>query len=291
MPKQLKPFTDWMRADDGGQLSVGVGVDRENNVLRGFVVAQEGPFKTPGRGAFDLKSLESIVTLMKKSGDLGTRSRFTHPSLSADGLGTFLGRAKSPRIDTVTVQRESGPVQLKAVRADLHFDKTALDVPVGGGKPRGVYVMDLAESDPDALSSSIVVRADREQQLDAKTNKPAVDAQGKPLPPLWRPLAIRASDIVDTGDAVDGLLSAGGLSIEGLSDAIVRKGSALLNEAFPDQPRDVVEARLTAWLDRYLELRYGDAEDDSNDDAPPEPAKASKLATMRRRLELLKLSA
>lgn len=222
----------WLRADTLGPL---VDVDRKNKILRGFVVAQEGPFKTPGRGEFDLDGLKSIVTLMNAP-TLGVKSRFSHPTLSDDGIGKFLGRARGAFLDR------------DRVRADLHLDPSSFDTPSGN---LGGYVLDLAESDSDALSSSLVLDADEEFRVDTK-GRALEDGDGTPLPPLWRPQRIHATDIVDTGDAVDGLLSA-----DSLPDAAVRQGAALLDRAFAGQPRDVIEARCQAWLKRYLEYREG----------------------------------
>ena len=249
MPR-LEAETDWLRVRSSGA----IGVDREARVLRGYVVALHGPFKAKGRGEFDERSLSQIVHLMGAN-EAGTKARLSHPTLSSDGIGSFLGRAKSPRLSSATVQRGGQKVEIPAVRADLHFDATAFETPRGN---LAKYVMDLAESDPEALSSSLVLRADREQRLDAK-KQPLRDEKGERLPPLWRPTAIHATDIVDTGEAVDGLLSAGGA----LPDSIVRLGAELIDEAFPDAPRDVVAARLNAWLAEYLSARYGD------DDSPP----------------------
>lgn len=212
-----------------------IGVDREQNVIRGYVVAQEGPFKTPGRGEFDRDGLRSIVRLMNAS-RLGVKSRFAHPTLSDDGLGKFLGRAKNARMDT------------NRVRADLWLDETSFDTPSGN---LGKYVLDLAESDSEALSSSLVIDADQEYRRD-KNGRPLENEKGEPLLPLWRPLAVFASDIVDEGDAVDGLLSVGALP-----DAAVREGAALLDRAFAGQSREVVKARALSWLNRYLDFRFG----------------------------------
>lgn len=274
----LPAESEWLRASFSGRPDI--GVDRENNVLRGYVVAQEGAFKSAGRGAFDEKSLKSLRALANAKGAQGLKSRFTHPTLSGDGLGSFLGRAKNPRMDSVTVERDGKKVLLHALRADLHFDKTALEESPRGGKPLGLYVMDLAESDPDALSSSIVVTADQEEQLDPKTKRPLMDAAGEPLPPLWRPKKLHASDIVDTGDAVDGLLSAQ-LGIEGLGDETVRRASELLSKAFPGASRDVVKARVESWLSKYLSYRFGDEEDE------PAPVPAVSHDIARRRLKLM----
>ena len=240
-----------------------VGVDRQLNAIMGYVVAQEGPFKSEGRGEFDAKSLRQIVKLMKTTPrgtprKLGVKSHFAHPTLSDDGIGKFLGRVRRPYIDKITTDEtaEDGTFkELEVVRGDLYFDKTALEEPVGGGKPLGAYVMDLAESDPDALSSSLVLSVEQEYRLDGKGHH-AVDENGRELPPLWRPTAIYGSDLVDEGDAVDGLLSAQ-LNIDGLPDAALRRGCELLDKHFPEKSREFIRERCAAWLERYLTRRFG----------------------------------
>lgn len=226
----------WLRA---GVQSSPVGVDRERKVIHGYVVAERGPFKTPGRGEFNDEGLTQIVSLMNaKAG--GVKSRFAHPSLSGDGIGKFLGRAKGARVDG------------GKVRADLHLDPSSFSTPDGN---LGGYVMDLAESDPDAFGSSLVLQVDQKFRVNEK-NERVTDDDGEPLPPLWYPTAIHASDVVDEGDAVHGgFLSQ--LSADDLPDAAVRKGAELLDRVFAGVPREVVEARCSAWLKRYLELRYG----------------------------------
>lgn len=246
--------------------SVGASVDRQANILRGYVIAQEGPFKSEGRGEFDKESLEALVKLGSTK-PAGLKSRFTHPDMSSDGLGNFLGRAKNLRMDFATDARTGKRVN--AVRGDLHFDSTALDTPPKGGKPLGVYVMDLAESDPDALSSSIVVKANQEFRQ-KKDGTLETDEAGEPLPPLWRPYELHASDIVDTGDAVDGLLS-----IDDLPASTLWKGELLLNQLFDGKPREFVEQRLASFAKRYLDRTYGE----------PEPAvPAPRLAAARERM-------
>lgn len=255
---EVKP--NWLKADSKGRP---VGVDKENNVLRGYVVAQEGPFKTPGRGEFDLQALRTIKTMINAQA-LGLKSRFTHPSLSEDGLGKFLGRAKNGRLDKVNVERDGQLVSLHAVRADLHFDPTSLQTPPQGGKPYGFYVMNLAESDPDALSSSLVLQVEEEFRLE-KDGTPKKDEAGNPLPPLWRPTKLHATDIVDEGDAVDGVLSAnlaqvlaGGPELEKALrfDGPARLGCQLLDKIFPGLSRATIREKCLAWLERYLALRF-----------------------------------
>ncbi len=259
-----KSPTAWLRADLRGRP---IGVDRDAKVINGFVVAQEGPFKSEGRGEFDKNALSAIVGLMAGSA-AGLKSRFTHPTMSADGLGKFLGRARNGRLDQVTVLRDGAPVTLACVRADLHLSETAFRTPSGD---LGTYVMDLAESDPDALSSSLVLQREEEYRRNADGTLLCDDA-GEPLPPLWRPTRLHASDVVDTGDAVDGFLAAG-LSAENLPDAAHRKGAELLNQVLAGMDRREVRTRCLAWLDRYLDLRFG-----------PEPHGDPDL--LRRKLEL-----
>lgn len=233
---------EWLRA---GSASPPLGVDRDSNVINGYVVAELGPFKSAGRGEFSQESLERIVKLGNAS-LAGLKSRFTHPDLSNDGLGTFLGRARNFRLDK------------GKVRANLHLDKTALETPPRGGKPLGTYVMDLAESDPGALSSSLVLQAEKIYTLDENGRRKKND-KGEEIPPVWLPTRLHASDVVDTGDAVNDFLSAD-IDVEGLADVDVRRAAYLLDQKFAGQPREIVAERCTAFVNRYLSRRFGDEE-------------------------------
>lgn len=274
--------TDWLRADARGRP---IGVDREAGpagILYGYIVAQEGSFKT-GRGEFDLAGLKTIQQLMRTAPN-GTKSRFAHPSLSGDGIGSFLGRAKNPRIEKISERDSQGELktnEIHVVRADLHFDPTSRETPSGD---LGGYVMSLAESDPDALSSSMVLQYEPEYRID-KSGLPLVDEEtGEALPPLWRPIRIHASDLVDTGDAVDGVLSAQ-LDAATLPDAAVRQGAALLDRQFAGKDSQFIRSHCTAWLDRYLELRFGDEALPQDEDAPERynPQNDPELRRRRRR--------
>lgn len=218
-----------------------IGVDRKAKAILGYVVAQKGHFKKPGRGQFDDASLAEIVRL-GNADNKGLRSRWTHPTLSADGLGKHLGRSKHYRVDG------------DRVRGDLYLSETAFE-----GNPNGNlgdYLLDLAEEDPDALSSSLVLDLDQERVLDKK-GRPVLGEDGEPLPPIWRPTKLIASDIVDTGDAVDGLLS-----VDTLPDSLVRRATEFLNQQFgADVSREVLESRVYAWFDRYLGMRFGEVQE------------------------------
>jgi HK97 family phage prohead protease len=227
---------EWLAATAAGRPVV---VDRKNRIIRGYVVAELGPFKTPGRGQFDSQSLDQIVRLYADK-PKGLKSRFTHPSLSSDGLGSFLGRSRNAYRDG------------NKVRADLHLAESAFTGPKGN---LGGYVMDLAEEDSDALSSSLVLKTDKVEVTDDR-GRPKSDKNGDPLPPIWRPVELHASDVVDTGDAVNGFLSPGTAAGE-LPDGPVRVASAMIDRLFDGCPREVTEGRLAAFADRYLDNRFG----------------------------------
>lgn len=247
---------EWLRADVRAKTGT---VDRDKGIIHGVILAEEGEFKDK-RGEFDRAGIRKAVSLAKEKTS-GLKARFTHPSLSSDGLGKFLGRYHDMRSDTVLreVGRDDGGkplVQEKLVaRGDLHLDQTALQDPPGGGKPLGIYVMDLAESDGEALGASLVLKVDRITRLD-KNKRPLKDeTTGEDLPPLWMPTQLHAADVVDDGDATHSFLSADILA--GLPDAIVRQGCELLDAQFASQSREVVAARLSAFMDRYLAYRFG----------------------------------
>jgi hypothetical protein len=262
--------SEWLRAATGGASAV----DREKAIIHGVILAEEGPFKSEGRGEFDRKAIRQIVSLAKSKSS-GLKSRFAHPNLSDDGIGKFLGRFHDVKSDTVL--REAGtdsdgkPLmrEVLVARGDLYLDKTALDEPIGGGKPLGVYVMDLAESDPEAFGTSLVLQTEQEHRLD-KQGRPLKDDAGKELPPLWRPTCLHASDIVDTGDATNSFLSSS--TVDGLPDALVRQGCEMLNQQFNGKPREFVESRLSAFVQRYLNHRYGVEPDTEEPPAPVAPS-------------------
>jgi len=240
-----------------------LGVDREAKMIRGMVMAQEGPFKSEGRGEFDAAAIRDIVRLAREK-PAGLKSHFAHPTLSDDGLGKLLGRVKNVRTDTL--ERDGN--KLTIARGDLHFLDSAFETPFGN---LAGYVMDLTEEDSDGLSSSLVLQIVEEYRIDKK-GRPKVDDDGEPLPPLWRPIALHGSDIVDSGDAVDGLLGAQ-LDFGGLPDGVVRQGAALLDKQFAGRSRDEIRRHCLAWLGRYLSLRFGD------DDPAPKPPEQPRRPT------------
>ena len=256
--KTLLERPRWLRANFTSEVTA---VDRLKNIISGVIIAEEGPFKTEGRGEFDGQSLRTIVKLMREKPN-GLKSRFAHPTLSDDGIGSFLGRFRDPKRDKVLRPADKDSAgektfkEIELVRADLHLDPTSFETPKGN---LGKYVLDLAESDSEAFATSLVLQVEEEVRLDAKGRR-LQDEKGIDLPPLWRPTVLHGSDVVDTGDATNAFLDAGQLS-----DHIVRQGAEILDVQFAGQTREVVEARCFSWLKRYLDLRYGVREEEPED--------------------------
>lgn len=257
-----------------------IGVDRKENVLRGYVIMQLGLLRDRP-GEVDQLTLEKTVELGNALKQ-GLKSRFTHPTECSDGLGRYLGRTRSLFMSEATTRDGK---KVMAVRGDLHLDPTALDTPPDGGKPLGKYVMDLAESDPDALSSSVVIRFKREYRLEADGTRKKNPETGEDLPPLLRPEVLFASDVVDEGAAVDGLFSA-----DDLPNAHLWKGAEILDGMFDGLSRAEVRERTSGWLARYLELRFGPEEPPPPAPPPAQPAQPSlSVLAGRQRLRELDL--
>jgi hypothetical protein len=220
-------------------------LNESDRVLRGGVMAMEGDF-IDGRGSFGRESLQQI-SKMANNVPKGLKSRFGHPSFLADGLGRFLGRWRATRMGTA-LNREGKRVN--AVRGDLALDASSFDTPFGD---LGGYVLKLAASDSDAISSSLVI-------------SPKEEHRDKGQPPLWYPEQLWASDIVEEGAAVAGLL--------GSVEAIRGKLHELLDRAFDDETREVMEAFWSSYLDR----KFGE-----QPAAEPTPMLTARIEQMQER--------
>lgn len=198
-----------------------VQVSRKEEVISGFAVVTKGVTHDE-RGEFDDLSLNSVVELGNQS-KAGIKSRFGHPNMSSTALGTFLGRVKNFRRD--------GDI----VRADLHIDPTAHQTPDGD---LAGYVMDLAESDPAAFGSSMVIHWEEEFRKEKA-------ADGKDLPPFIRVKKLMSVDVVDDPAANNGLFGE-----QFFSESV--KPSAEMTaflDRFLNQPEAV--SKVIAFLERY----------------------------------------
>ena len=179
-----------LRSDISKGLSEGkAGVDRENGIIRGFAVISVGEAKGHGM-EIDAVALEQVVEFGNAS-TIGIKSRFGHPSMSSEALGTFLGRAKNFRRD--------GNID----RADLHIDKSAYNTPNGN---LAEYVMNLAESDPNSFGTSIVFEGKREERLENDGTRKK-NEKGEDLLPLVRFTKLLGVDAVDNPAANNGMFA------------------------------------------------------------------------------------
>lgn len=221
-------------------------VDEENRIINGYAVITRG--EALGHGVWIDRAFLSQVVEAGNSKEAGIKARFTHPGLSSDGLGKYLGKAKDFRLE--------GDI----VRADLHFSDSASRTPSGD---LAGYVMALAIEDPDQFGASIVFSHDEAAELEFFQEH--TDDQGdfitpddfnqKNLPHA-RLKALRASDIVDEPAA-----NPGGFFSE-REEFISRAEDALsyifsLSQAKPSAITLGVDAdRAKHFVERFLE-RHG----------------------------------
>lgn len=204
------------------------GIDREKEIIHGFAVMTKGNVKDMRNWEIDDLTLKQVADAGNKN-KMGLKSRFGHPNMCTEALGTYLGRAKNFRVDG------------NVVRADLHIDETSHSTPQGD---IGKYVLDLAEKDPDAFGTSVVISKMKLEKRINKDNTPVKDNEGKELPPLLRVEALAAVDAVDEPAANNGMFS-------GMFPENVQLSEAMTNflDSFLQNP-NAVEKTL-AFLERY----------------------------------------
>jgi len=187
MPKsELKRFS-FSTNFDSSEISTGV--------LKGVVICEEGEAK--GHDVFLNKQfIQDVVTMGKAFGDVGVKSRFGHPNMCSDALGTYLGRYRNFRLRKNPDVAEKG---FQAI-ADLYLDETAKITPNGNLYE---YVTKLAISDPGAFGNSIVFKPGDEivkEKVDEETGQ-EYDVYFAVIEELYE------SDLVDSPAATDSLFS------------------------------------------------------------------------------------
>ena len=265
-------MTHWLKAETKARP---LGVDREAKVIRGVILAEEGPFKSKGRGEFDQKGIREIVKLAR-SKPQGLKSRFSHPTMSDDGLGKYLGRVRDVKQTFITRESASGPREAMIARGDLYFAESAFNTP---GGDLATYIMDVVDEDPDNAGLSLVIEPSEEYRLDKKGHRLVNEETGEELPPIWHPLALHAVDVVDEGDATRSMLAAG-LSIEGLPDEVLHKATELLRTQFEGKSREFVQQHLSDWSLRALDTYW--PADESDDELSSVESRALALSLKRR---------
>ena len=229
-----------------------VRVDRKANVIFGASLMQLGDLNDAEVRPWtvDTKTLDQALSLSSRSAN-GLKARFTHPNMSADGMGSYLGRWKNLRIDGNTL------------RGDLHIADAAFTSPQGD---LGNYVMDLAESDPESFGVSLATKldsADLQQFTAQNDSKPKAERAMWPM----RFAAIKAGDVVDDPAATRG----GMFSLDADLRDLPAQATALLQTYFGDAEPSVVRGRIAAFLDRYFASKGEQAmPDETEPEAPVE---------------------
>ncbi len=209
-------------------------VDREAKIIYGAKLMQLGDLNEGDARPWTATE-ETLSQLMQfgLSSKKGMKARFTHPNMSSDGLGSFLGRWKNFQ------QTADG------VYADLHIADVAFKSPQGD---LGNYVMDLAEEDGEAFGVSAAGDIDEKNQQEFARSERG--RNGEKWPIKWK--SMRAADVVDTPAATRG----------GMFDLMTpdlrnlpAQATALLSTYFGDAEPEVVRGRINAFLDRYLSNR------------------------------------
>jgi len=172
---------------DGGKYGFGV--------VRGVSVITRG--EALGHDLWVDTDFLTDTTAAINAKDVGLKARFTHPGLSSDGLGKYLGKVH----DAKTIGDQ--------VIADLHFKESATKTPDGD---LASYVMTLAEDAPEDFGISIVFDHNleaSEQHRREHTDKGrfiSPDEHNKNNFPHARMESLRAADVVDSPAAnPDGL--------------------------------------------------------------------------------------
>ena len=228
------------------------GVDRIAKRITGVKVMQMGKVNDSRPWDVDEETLNQVVQF-GNSPNKGTKARFTHPSMSDDGFGKYLGRWSNFRIEG------------DSAYADLQLAESAFATPNGD---LGTYIMDMAEEDPESFGVSAATSLAGVMYTEVP--------EGKTLP--LRLDGLRAVDFVDEPAATRG----------GLFDMTSPQGlpaltSWIVDTHFADrEPREVVE-RMCSFLSKHYgrdimsEVLAGDKAGQENQPAtaPAAPAAAS----------------
>lgn len=205
-------------------------------------------------------SVAGAVNQMNK----GAKARFTHPSVSGDGLGRYMGRAFDGRYNAETGQ---------AV-ADIHLAKAAHDTPDGD---LASYVMGLAEEDPEAFAISIAFERDRDAEAAFAESNTADDAFESPDVantnnyPHVRLKALIAADFVDSPAANPGGLFHQGEEIADEADRLCAYALGLSEEKPELACFDADADRVAAFAQRFLNSRGLEVMSKTPEAAPEQP--------------------
>lgn len=173
----------------------------------------------------------------------GIKSRFTHPSLSGDGLGRHLGRITNARVEG------------DQVIADQHFSESSHNTPDGD---LASYLMELAEEDPESYGLSIVFAHDQSasEQFTADHSEGGAFLSPDPMNienlPHSRLAELRAVDAVDEPAANPDGLFRREQEIAEEADAIASYAFGLSNEPPAVACLGIDAGRVRGFVQRFL---------------------------------------
>lgn len=229
------------------------GGSRNAGIIRGASLIAVG--EALGHDAYiDEETVRQTVEL-GNSKDGGVKVRFTHPSMSGDGLGSYLGRARNFEVS------EDGQQAI----GDVHFSPTSRETPDGD---RGGYVMELAKDDPDAFGMSIVFDHDLAAESNFVAENSEADDDGRQVfespagesnPANFyhvRLSALHGADFVDEPAAnPDGLFHAKPThSILSQAESVLEYALGI-SETVPEETGGLSAERIKGFLSRFCEAR------------------------------------
>lgn len=222
---------------------VSKGVDTQAGVIRGAKVIQLGDVNDSRPWYVDQETMAQVVKFGNQP-NKGLKARFTHPNMSDDGMGKYLGRWQNFRIEG------------DSVLADLHLSDSAAKSPSGDLKG---YVLQLAADDPEAFGVSVATKLAPEMfQTSEKDDT---------TPVALRLVGLYAADVVDEPAA-----TRGGLFDLESPAGLPALASWIVETHFADREPEEVGKRLLSFLSRY----YGrdvmaDVTADKAGQAPEQP--------------------
>ena len=265
--------TQWFRAQSNVK---GIEkVDLKKGIVFGVAVITEG--EALGHGVHLEKSFVEDVTAHGNATKKGLKARFGHPNMSSSAIGTYVGRYKNFRTETIGGQA--------ICRADLHLSKSAKKAPQGD---LYTYILAMADKEADMFGLSIVFSKkclyhynEKGKRKEGRGHKTFVEL-GKPDDPDCGKL--HACDVVDEPAA-----NPSGLFSEFSSHLTAAKVTEFL-----DQNPEVLELYANkeireAFLQKYQQSinqkeEQPMAEDNSGEELKNDPIKGrgilSKLAEM-----------
>ncbi len=221
---------------DDDQVDNAPGVDRDLGIIYG-VSAMQAVEALGHDVMIDDVCLQQVADAGNSS-KLGIKSRFTHPGMCEDGMGSMIGRVKNFR------------VMGDKVVGDLHLSESSASSPRGN---LWKYTLDLAEEDPAAFGMSVVV--DQQLAWKLEDGSEVIGERPEGIPddqalPFLRVLKLHAVDVVDEPAANrDGLFAA---------FANTSNADAAATFAQLDAIRDRLHLSLSdarSFLDRYFAAR------------------------------------